>query len=212
MENLKQYNLIPLTQEVLQESLVEYNSPKDKLSSLTNEGVLLRLKRGLYSVPRTLTGQSLSRELIANHLRGPSYVSFESALSYHGLIPERVYITKSATLKRKKNYSTPVGHFHYIHVPEYYYPIGLNLEIINNSYAYIIASPEKALCDLILATSGLRLQSVKSAAEYLISDLRIDQDYIVNLNENIIQECATKGYKRADIHNLLKFINKLKYQ
>ena len=211
MGNLKKYNLIPVTQEVLHESLVDYSSPKDKLSSLTNQGVLLRLKRGLYSIPRTLTGKSLSRELIANHLRGPSYVSFESALSYHRLIPERVYITKSATLKRKKTYSTPVGHFQYIHVPEYYYPIGLNLEIINNSYAYIIASPEKALCDLILGTSGLRLQSVKSAGEYLISDLRIDPDYIVNLNQNIIQECATKGYKRTDIDNLLKFINKLKY-
>jgi len=139
-------------------------------------------------------------------------VSFESALSYHGLIPERVYIIKSATLKRKKNYSTPVGHFQYIHVPEYYYPVGLNLEIIDNSYAYIIASPEKALCDLILDTSGLRLQSAKSAGEYLISDLRIDPDYIVNFNENIIQECATLGYKRADLQNLLKFINKFKQQ
>ncbi len=212
MRNLEQYNLVPITQGVLHESLVEYRSPKDKLSSLTREGMLLRLKRGLYSVPRTITGQSLSRELIANHLRGPSYVSFESALAYHGLIPERVYITKSATLKRKKVYSTPVGHFHYIHVPENYYPIGLNLEIIDNSYAYIIASPEKALCDLMLTTSGLRLQSVKSAGEYIIQDLRIDEEAIINFNQGIIRECANTGYKRSDIQYLLGYINKLKGQ
>lgn len=209
MENLEQYN-IPVTQDVLHESLVGYSSPKDKLSSLTRNGLLLRLKRGLYSVPRTVTGQSLSRELIANHLLGPSYVSFESALSYHGLIPERVYITKSATLKRKKEYSTPVGHFQYIHVPENYYSIGLNLEIIDNKYAYIIAGPEKALCDLILTTSGLRLQSVKSAGEYVIHDLRVDEEAIIHFNLDIIRECANAGYKRADMQNLLRFINKVK--
>lgn len=212
MENLEQYNLIPVTQDALHESMVEYSSPKDRLSSLTREGLLLRLKRGLYSVPRKITGQSLSRELIANHLRGPSYVSFESALSYYGLIPERVYITKSATLKRKRAYNTPVGHFQYIHVPEEYYPIGLSLEIINNSYAYIIASPEKALCDLILTTSGLRLQSVKSAGEYIIQDLRIDEEAIINFNVDIIRECANAGYKRAGLQYLLRFINMAKHQ
>lgn len=209
MENLKTYNIVPVTQHVLRDSMVEYSSPKDKISSLTHEGALLRLKRGLYSVPRSLTGQSLSRELIANHLYGPSYVSFESALSYHGLIPERVYVTKSATLKRKKTYNTPVGYYQYIHVPETYYPIGLMLEIIENTYAYIIASPEKALCDLILNTSGLRLQSVKSCKEYLINDLRIDEDAIARLDATIINDCAHEGYKKADMQYLLSFIKKV---
>lgn len=210
MENLKTYNLIPVTQDVLHESLVEYRSPKDKLSSLTREGLLLRLKRGLYNVPGSITGKHLSRELIANHLYGPSYVSFESALSYHGFIPERVYVSRSATMKRKRLYKTPVGNFQYIHVPEEYFPIGLKVEIIENSYAYIIASPEKALCDLILSTSGLRLQSVKSAGEYLISDLRIEEENLVNLNTDIIRDCATHGYKNADMHNLLRFLGKIK--
>lgn len=208
MEKLKTYSIIPVTPDVLRESMVEYRSPKDKISSLTHEGILMRLKRGLYSIPRALTGESLSRELIANHLYGPSYVSFESALSYHGLIPERVYVTKSATLKRKKAYDTPIGHYQYIHVPEAYYPIGLRLEIIENSYAFVIASPEKALCDLILSTSGLRLQSVKSCGEYLINDLRIDIEAIGNFNTEIIQGCTRAGYKRSDMQHLLTFIKK----
>ncbi|MFW6219117.1 MAG: type IV toxin-antitoxin system AbiEi family antitoxin domain-containing protein [Bacteroidota bacterium] len=209
MDRLKSYNIIPVTQGVLREAINEYSSPKDKISSLTNEGMLLRLKRGLYSVPRSVTGQSLSRELIANHLYGPSYVSFESALSYHGMIPERVYVTKSATLKRKKMYDTPLGYYQYIHIPEAYYPIGLKLEIIENSHAYIVAGPEKALCDLILSTSGLRLQSAKAAGEYIISDLRFDEDAVIMLDVSIIEECAAKGYKGTDMQNVIKFLNKL---
>ncbi len=205
VEKLKTYNIIPVTPGVLRESMVEYSSPKDKISSLTHDGTLLRLKRGLYSVPRSLTGESLSRELIANHLYGPSYVSFESALSYHGMIPERVYVTKSATLKRKKIYNTPVGYYQYIHVPETYYPIGLKLEIIDNTYAYIIASPEKALCDLILSTSGLRFQSIKSCHDYLLHDLRMDEDTIAHLDTTIIQGCTQEGYKKADLRYLLAF-------
>lgn len=209
VEKLKTYSIIPVTPDVLHESMVEYSSPKDKISSLTHEGILLRLRRGLYSIPRAITGESLSRELIANHLYGPSYVSFESALSYYGLIPERVYVTKSATLKRKKAYDTPVGHYQYIHVPEAYYPTGLRLEIIEDAYAYMIASPEKAVCDLILSTSGLRLQSVKSCGEYLLNDLRIDIEAIVRFDANIIQECMHTGYKRADMRHLLAFIKKI---
>jgi len=207
---LKSYRNIPLSPQVVQESMPEYRASKDKISRMTQDGMLLRLKRGLYSVPRSVTGLSLSKELIANHLYGPSYVSFESALSYHGLIPERVYVTKSATLKRKKTYNTPVGHFQYIHVPEEYYPIGLIIEIIENNYAYMMASPEKALCDLILSTSGLRLNSVKSVAEYVIHDLRIDQDSLLSLNLNIIEACALNGYKKEDMRNLFKFLTKLK--
>lgn len=210
MGELKSYRNIPLTPTVVQESMPEYRASKDKISRMTKDGMLLRLKRGLYTVPRSVTGQSLSKELIANHLYGPSYVSFESALSYHGLIPERVYVTKSATLKRKKTYNTPVGHFQYIHVPEEYYPIGLLIEVIENNYAYMMASPEKALCDLILSTSGLRLNSIKSVAEYLIHDLRIDQDSLMGFDLNIIEACALHGYKKADMRNLFKFLAKLK--
>lgn len=210
METLRTYSLVPITQNVLQERMVEYQSPKDKLSRLTREGTLLRLKRGLYSVPGSITGQHLSRELIANHLYGPSYVSFESALSYYGLIPERVYVQKSATLKRRKEYNTPIGLFQYIHIPEDYYPIGLKLELIEDSYAYIMATPEKAICDLILSTSGLRLQSIKSVGEYLISDLRIELDELVRLDTDIIEACASNGYKNSDLRNLLRFVHRIR--
>ncbi len=209
MENLKRYNIIPVTNHVVGESLAEYQSPKDKISQLSLEGQLIRLKRGLYSVPRSVTGESLSNELIANHLYGPSYVSYESALSYHGFIPERVYVTRSATLKRSREFDTPIGHFQFIAVPEEYYPIGLIQEIIENRYAFIIATPEKALCDLILHTAGLRLQSYRGIDDYLSEDLRIEPELMRRLHPEIISACAQHGYKRADIQRVATFLNRL---
>lgn len=210
MTEFGKYNIVPVGNFVLREDLATYNSPKDKINQLNNAGELIHLKRGLYAIPRAITGQSLSKELIANHLYGPSYVSYESALSYHGLIPERVYVTKSATLKRKKEYQTPVGVFQYITVPEAYYPIGLLQEIINENYAFIIACPEKALCDLVLSTSGLRFQSNKAVRDYLLDDLRVSVEDIQTFDMNIINNCSLHGYKKADIQRLANYITQLK--
>ena len=210
MTGLGKYNIVPIGNFVLREDLATYNSPKDKINQLNNAGELIHLKRGLYAIPRAITGQSLSKELIANHIYGPSYVSYESALSYHGLIPERVYVTKSATLKRKREYQTPVGVFQYITVPEAYYPIGLMQEIINENYAFIIACPEKALCDLVLGTSGLRFQSTKAVRDYLLDDLRISGEDIQTFDINIINNCSLHGYKKADIQRLANYIMQVK--
>ncbi len=210
MTEFGKYNIVPVGNFVLRENLATYNSPKDKINQLNNSGELIRLKRGLYAIPRAITGQSLSKELIANHLYGPSYVSYESALSYHGLIPERVYVTKSATLKRKKEYQTPVGMFQYITVPGAYYPIGLLQEIIDENYAFIIACPEKALCDLVLSTSGLRFQSTKAVKDYLLDDLRISREDIQTFDINIINNCSLHGYKKTDIQRLADYVMQLK--
>ncbi|MDR1517406.1 MAG: hypothetical protein LBS52_04805, partial [Dysgonamonadaceae bacterium] len=63
-----------------------------------------------------------------------------------------------------------VGNFEYITVPQDYYSIGISQQTVNNEYTYLLATPEKALCDLILATPNLRLQSVKAMQIYLEED------------------------------------------
>ena len=47
----------------------------------------------------------------------PSYISFESALSYRGLIPEAVYTTTSACLKRARRFASKVGLFSFTPIP-----------------------------------------------------------------------------------------------
>jgi len=207
MANLKRYTINPLSQSVLREEFCTYASPKDKISRLEQERALIRLRRGLYVVSPEVTGQELSQELIANHLQGPSYLSYETALSYYGLIPERVVLVRSATMSRSKSYVNSLGEYEYITVPEQYFPVGLRIQSVGNAYNFIIASPEKALCDLIMATSGLRLQSVRAVRAYLTEDLRIDDDAISHFDHSIVHECSLYGYKRNELsllHNLIR--------
>jgi hypothetical protein len=205
MESFQQYGIIPVDYYTLLASFKEFKSPKDKISSLEKYGKLIRLKKGLYIVSPEDSGE-ISVELVANHLYGPSYVSYETALAYYGLIPERVYAIKSATSKRRKSYSTPVGRFEYITVPEVYFSIGMHQQIIKDDYAFIMAKPEKAICDLILSTSALRLQSKKAMREYLIEDLRIDMESWGDPDAGIIKECIEFGYKKNELRLLHEIV------
>ena len=105
MEALTQLGNIPIDINVLKSLLVTYAKPANKIEAMVNDGTLIRLKRGLFVVSPKISGQRLSTELIANHIYGPSYVSMESALRYYGLIPESVYLTRSMTLKRSKEFN-----------------------------------------------------------------------------------------------------------
>lgn len=206
MRIFEQYGVIPVDYATILTNLGDYKSPNDKVSKLEKSGELIRLKKGLYVVSPEVTKQNLSVELIANHMYGPSYISFESALSFYGLIPERVYTIKSATTKRKKKYQTSVGNFEYFTVPENYFSIGLSQHIVQESYAFIMASPEKAICDLIMSTAGLRLQSQKAMNEYLRNDLRIDLEHEINWKPEIIEECIQYGYKKIELRLLHNFL------
>jgi predicted transcriptional regulator of viral defense system len=203
---LKQFGIIPFDTATLTGLLNDYKSPKDKISSLEQSDFLIRLKRGLFVVSPKLFNQRLSKELIANHLYGPSYVSFQPALSFYKLIPERVHIVSSMTIKRSRNFSTPLGNFDYIGVSKEYYAIGIRQEIVNNEYAFLIATPEKALCDLIVQTAGLRLQSEKAMRIYLEEDMRIDLSVIEHYNVDIIKECVAVSKKKRELTLLYKLL------
>lgn len=207
MDDLSEYGIIPIRTSVVAEGLAEYKSVKDKISSLEHEGSLIRLKNGLYVVSSEISKKHLSLELIANQIYGPSYVSFESALWYYGLIPERVYVTRSAVITRGKEYNTPLGRFEYIKVPEAYFSIGLQHKIMEEEYAFVIATPEKALCDLILATKGLRIQSLKAMREYIFEDMRIDDDIISNWDLSVIDACMQYGRKKMELGFLYKLLS-----
>lgn len=203
---LKQFGIIPFDKSTLSGVLNQYKSPKDKVSSLEKSDVLMRLKRGLYVVSPNFLNQPLSKELIANHLYGPSYVSLQTALSYYGLIPERVHLERSMTIKRSRDFKTSIGTFNYLSVDKEYFKIGIRQEIVDNKYAFLIGSPEKALCDMIVQTAGLRLQSAKAMQLYLEEDLRIDLSVIDNYNVEIVKECIAIGKKKRELTLLYKLL------
>jgi len=206
MTVLEQFGVIPIDYATLLSVFAHYKSPKDKIAALVKSGALIRLKKGLFVVAPKIHKRPLSKQLIANHLYGISYLSLESALSFYGLIPERVHSTRSITLKRSKQFSTPIGIFDYVTVPNEYFSIGIRQELTVNQYAFLIASPEKAICDIIVATPGLRLQSVKAIQIYLEKDLRIDFSNAETYDVEIIKKCIEAGRKKTELKQLCKFL------
>lgn len=206
MEQLEQLGIVPVNYGVLHSLFSDYRSPRNKIANLEHEGQIIRLKRGMYVVSPKVTKQLLSIELIANHIYGPSFVSMESALRYYGLIPEQVYTVRSLTTNRSKCFENTIGRFEYITVNDVYYSIGIKQETVENKYTFLIATPEKALCDMITATPQLRIQSEIALITYLEEDLRFDMSGLNDMNTDIIQECIEVGKKKEVLKLLLKLL------
>lgn len=207
MEPLLQFGIIPMDYASLKAANPLIKSLKDKISDLEKQGKIIRLKRGLYVASPLVSGKEPSIELIANHLYGPSYVSMESALRFYGLIPESVYNTSSITLKRSRTFTNSFGQFEYLFSQSDYYSIGIN-QVIQDDYAFLIASPEKALCDLIIYTPKLRIRSIKSLQIYLEEDLRFDMTEFYKMNVSIFEQCVKVSKKKETINNIIKLLKK----
>lgn len=208
MKQLKQFGIIPFTNGALKLLLGNYSSPNDKISSLMASGDIIQIKKGLYVVSEDYRSKKISKEIIANLIFGPSYLSLDFALSYYGIIPERVAITTSITTKRGKNFSTTFGNFYYIHASYEYYSIGISHEKIEDKFNFLIASPEKALCDKIVFTKKLHLNNIQSMQKFLFEDLRIDLHHIKSLNFSIIEDCISLNFKQKELILLLETLKK----
>jgi predicted transcriptional regulator of viral defense system len=212
MNELEKFGNIPIDNAVLFDLTGNYKFPRNKVASMEKRGELVRLKKGLYVVSEKISRKQISRELIANHLYGVSYLSLETALSHYGLTPEKVFAIRSITTKRAKQFENAFGRFEYITMPPDYYPIGIRQKIVDNEYAYLIATPEKALCDLIIATPNVRIQSVKAMQVYLEEDLRIDFSTVENINLDIIRQCIEVGRKKGELGLLLDFLETIDFE
>ena len=206
---VRQYNNAPLTRQVILDILKDYKRPNDKISELIKSGELTPLKKGLYipGIKTDLTGPETF--LIANHLWGPSYVSLESAMSYWGLIPERVYEIKSITMKLSKKFKTPKGRFSYRFMPSPYYSFGIRSIELSPGQVALVALPEKALCDKIIATTGLVLRSPVQTRSFLLDDLRIDPEWLRKLNFRELRSWIEDAPKKESLKMLVKTLEKL---
>jgi predicted transcriptional regulator of viral defense system len=206
---IKRYAEVPVTHQIVAEALVEYNRPNDKISELLKSGELQSVRRGLYIPGPEVDLPIPNPFLIANHLRGPSYVSLESALSYHGMIPERVYEISSATLKTSKMYTTPVGRFSYRHLAAPYYSFGIKSIILDSQQVALVASPEKAVCDKIVLTSGVLFRSIREVQVFLLEDMRMDEEMLSRLDVSLIRSWIEDAPKKNSLTMLVKMLELL---
>ena len=219
---LERYEQQVISHSALLAELAGYARPNDKISELVRSGTLTRLKKGLYTLS---DNPQLSRELVANHLHGPSYVSCHWALSYYGLLSEAVAGVSSICIDRAREYSNSLGRFTYHSVPTSYYKFGLTSQSLSGQSltghrltargftgeggglsAFVIATPTKALCDLLVTTRLIRIQSRRAMLEYLFDDLRLNEADVAALDLQIVKDCLTAQYKTQILTNLSKAI------
>lgn len=204
---LSEIGTIPVTTSIIESLYPELKSANKKVTWLEKQGVIIRLKRGLYVVNPEHSGKTLSSELIANHLYTPSYISMSTALRYYGLIPEAVYVHQSMTVKHSRSFQTPVGSYDYKYISREAFSIGVK-SMHKGDYAFLIASPEKALCDLIANSSKVNLRYMKDVEIYLEQDIRMDMDEFYKMDETIFKDYIKVGKKADSISRLLKFMKR----
>jgi hypothetical protein len=210
IKDLQALKAVPFTHATLKSILSKYKNPNDKIQQMVRAGEIIRIKRSLYVLGEIYNQVSVSKELLANLIYGPSYVSLDYALSYYNLIPERVFEITSVTTKIAKNYHTPLGRFSYIKSPNCIYAKAIKIKTNSDGVSYMLASPEKALCDKILLTQNLKITSIKAMIEYLEYDLRIDFYGLVKFDLELIKQCMGCNYKVKLLDFLYKALQKIR--
>ena len=204
---LKAFGNIPIDTGVLQSLYSSYQSPNMRIALLEKKGILIRLKRGLYVVSPEFSGKELSVGLIANHLYGPSYVSLHWALSWYGLIPERIDTITSITTRHTREFMNTLGCFTFRGVSKEYFSIGIKSQE-DAGIHFLLASPEKAICDMLMQEKHVPEQSVSSLETYFEEDMRIDLDDLRQMDINIFRQCMEAGKKKQILANLVKLIER----
>lgn len=179
----------------------DYSNKDTKLLRDIKDKKLFKITNGLYETDPNTPGY-----LLASSIYGPSYISFEYALSYYGLIPERVTTITCATFekKKKKEYITDFGTFTYRDIPSSAYPEEIILKEENN-YSYQIATPEKALCDKLYTLSPLF--NYTNLENMLFNDLRIDEEEFNKLDILKVNKLS-KLYHSTNVELLAKYMRR----
>lgn len=190
-----------ITNKLAKFNLIDYSNKNNKISRDIKDGKLFKIITGLYETNPNTPGY-----LLAGSIYGPSYISFEYALSFYGLIPERVTTITCACFdkKKKKQYNTDFGVFTYRDIPVLVYPEEIILKEENN-YSYQIATPEKALCDKLYTLAPL--SNYSNLENMLFNDLRIDEDEFKKLDTNKIAKLS-ELYHSTNIDLLARYMRR----
>lgn len=189
------------TIEQLKDNYKNYNNFFEKIKTEEKNQRLIKINRGLYT-------NSYNENLfhIANILSTPSYISFETALSFYDLIPERVNIIKSASFKKNKTklYKTPLGTFYYQDINKKSYPFGIDMISIDGN-VILIASKEKALTDMLSILSPRH--NINELHAMLFDDLRINEYVFEQMDKNLLMDLCDQ-YPSKNLNLLKSYVRK----
>ena len=187
--------------QIIKELSTVYNAPRNKLQSLERHQKLFKVVRGLYE-----TEKSVSPLFLSAAIYGPSYISFETALSVWDLIPEKVTAITSATFAKNKSkcFDTQFGRFLYRDIPKSAFPYEVYIKSVGERN-YLIAGKEKSICDMLYKESPI--QSEKRLKEYLFENLRIEESDFYKLDFSIICDLCDL-YKSSNLRVIKSYVQK----
>ncbi len=207
---LKSIETAYIDAQTLLKLLGDYKKPREAILRMVKNEELIRLKNGFYLITEKITYGSakvIPFEQVANLLYGPSYVSMEWALSFYGMIPERVHTVTNMTLGRNKEYHTSVGDFSYFTLSSDRYSIGITQKKSPDfTGGFLIASPEKALADMVFKTcKNFTKDQLK---DELLESKRIDRECFRGLNKELLEDIA-KSYRAKYVYYLAELVGVL---
>ena len=188
-----------VTYQMLLENLKNYKSPDNKIKRMIDKKEIIKLRKGLYEMNKNASGY-----LFAGAIYGLSYLSLDYALSYYGLIPERVveYTSVTSNTRKTKTYTNLFGRYTYRDIPIAAYPYEVKL-MQEGDYSYWLASPCKALCDKLYTLKPVK--NKKELKTLLFEDLRIDEDEFNKLDKQVLLDLCPL-YKSTNLNILRKII------
>lgn len=162
---------------------------------------VLRVHRKLYCLNERYLHKRINSLELAQRIHGPSYVSLEMALSYHGWIPEAVYTITSVTQERSREFQTHFGAFSFTCVPQRKFFAGVRSVSEDESGVFFMAMPLKALADYVY----VQRCKWKSAAP-VVESLRVDRALLDELTPEMFDEVSA-AYKSGRV---LRFLGGLR--
>ena len=171
------------------------------LTRAAASGDVIRIRRGLYCLSAELSPMLPHPYVLANLVYGPGYVSMETALEYHGWIPEAVHNVFCVTNSRCRRFLTPFGLFKYESISQN--PLMADVARVDSepSGTFFVASPLKAICDIVVAR-----HLDWTGVEPLLESMRIESESLESLTTEDFGRLENVYYsKRAD-----KFLSGLK--
>lgn len=145
---------------------------KNNITRWVKENRVIKLRNSFYSFPEYLNTPNFPL-LVANYIYMPSYVSLQYALAYYGLIPEAVFDITCVTSRKTNSFTNRFGRFTYRQMHQAYM-FGYVLKQIETVGSFMLATPEKALIDLLYL-----FPFYDSPAE--MEELRLDIDFLTEV-------------------------------
>lgn len=164
---------------------------RNQLLRWKKQGLIVMLKKGLYALSQSERAIRISKELVADSLYKPSYISLETALSRYKMIPEKIIPVTSVTSRKTKTFQNGEGLFIYRHLKKNAF-FGFKLLHDDSGFPYFMAEPEKALLDYLY----LNLGSIEADdKDYYRKSLRLQNRSILN-RKKIISYAGRYGTKK----------------